>query len=197
VGSQEVVDASDYLRKRGYALDFDNMLEHCKALAEVTLPDAWSGSQAPLYTLLRTIGLAKHFVHFVSFGISEFFIGALKLAAQRVSVRGVVANVDERQLDELTTFAESDTPYDRFEIKHFLRQGEWWRESPHQKLIVIDGLVAFKGSANLTLTGWRKAMKGLDHVEVVTNVTEVIDLHNKLFSPVWAQFSKIGDAVKI
>jgi hypothetical protein len=63
-------------------------------------------------------------VHFVSFGISEFFIGALKLAAQRVSVRGVVANVDERQLDELTTFAESDTPYDRFEIKHFLRQGE-------------------------------------------------------------------------
>jgi hypothetical protein len=62
---------------------------------------------------------------------------------------------------------------------------------------VIDGLVAFKGSANLTLTGWRKAMKGLDHVEVVTNVTEVIDLHNKLFSPVWAQFSKIGDAVRI
>ncbi len=62
---------------------------------------------------------------------------------------------------------------------------------------MIDGLVAFKGSANLTLTGWRKAMKGLDHVEVVTNVTEVIDLHNKLCSPVWAQFSKIGDAVRI
>jgi hypothetical protein len=38
---------------------------------------------------------------------------------------------------------------------------------------------------------------GLDHVEVVTNVNEVIDLHNRLFSPVWASFSKVGAAIRI
>jgi phosphatidylserine/phosphatidylglycerophosphate/cardiolipin synthase-like enzyme len=64
---------------------------------------------------------------------------------------------------------------------------------PHQKLIVVDGLVAFKGSTNLTLNGRRKPTRGLDHVEFVTNINEVIDLHNRLFSPVWASFSKIGN----
>jgi len=112
-------------------------------------------------------------------------------------VRGIVSNVDsERMLDELTAF-NNEAPLGRFEIKPFLREGSWWHEAPHQKLIVIDGLVAFKGSANLTLNGWRKATRGLDHVEVVTNVNEVIDLHNRLFSPVWASFSKVGAAIRI
>lgn len=79
-------------------------------------------------------------------------------------------------------------------IKHFLRDGQW-HEAPHQKLIVVDGLLAFKGAANLTLTGWRKAAKGLDHVEVVTKTEEIIDLHNRLFAPVWAQRSGMGPTI--
>ena len=106
---------------------------------------------------------------------------------------GIVANVDERALAELTLFQE-DVPAKRFEIVHFLR-GEAWEEFPHQKLIVIDGLLAFKGSANMTTLGWRKAAKGRDHVEVVSKVGEVIELHNKLFSPVWAARSKVGSQV--
>lgn len=31
------------------------------------------------------------------------------------------------------------------------------RRAPHQKVLVVDGLLAFKGSANLTTAGWRKA----------------------------------------
>jgi phosphatidylserine/phosphatidylglycerophosphate/cardiolipin synthase-like enzyme len=158
--------------------------------------EIFDGTLTPLRALLQTVSLAKHFIHFTSFGISDFFIGALKLAAQRISVRGIVSNVDsERVLDELTAF-NNEVPYGRFEIKHFLREGPW-HEAPHQKLIVIDGFVAFKGSANLTLNGWRKATRGLDHVEVVTNVNEVIDLHNRLFSPVWASFSKVGASIRI
>ena len=191
-----VTNAAPYLKARGLALEFDNLLEHCKALAEATLPGSWDVPNPPLRALLQTISLAKHFIHFTSFGIGDFFIGALKLVAQRISVRGVVSNVDgERMLDELTAFND-EVPYGSFEIKHFLREGPW-HEAPHQKLIVIDGLVAFKGSANLTLNGWRKATRGLDHVEIVTNVNEVIDLHNRLFSPVWASFSKVGAAIRI
>ena len=196
ISSEDVANAARYLERLGYALEFDDLLEHCRALAESTLADALiGGSKPPLRKLLDSLSHAKHFVHFVSFGISDFFIGALKVIAQRIAVRGVVSNVDERILDELTAF-NNETPYNSFEIKHFLREGQW-REAPHQKLIVIDGLIAFKGSANLTLAGWRKATKGLDHVETVTNVNEVIDLHNRLFSPVWAQFSKVGDSIRI
>ena len=183
----------------GHALEFDNLLEHCTALATATLSTdnaLWGKPTDPLGVLLQTISLAKHFVHFTSFGIRDFFIGALKLVAQRIRVRGVVSNVDsERMLDELTAF-NNEVPYNSFEIKHFLREGPW-HEAPHQKLIVVDGLVAFKGSANLTLNGWRKATRGLDHVEVVTNVNEVIELHNRLFSPAWASFSKVGATIRV
>jgi hypothetical protein len=67
----------------------------------------------------------------------------------------------------------------------------------HQKLVIIDGLLAFKGSANLTLNGWRKAAKGLDLVEVVTDVNEVTQLHNEYFSPAWGQSSKHDDTIEM
>jgi hypothetical protein len=188
------IDVGPYLNRRGLALKFNNILEHCRALAVASQAGDLYGGGVPLRALLETMSNAKHFVHFTSFGISDFFVGILKLLAQRIRVRGVVSNVDERIHDELTAY-DGETPYMNFEVKDFLRDGHW-REAPHQKLVVIDGLVAFKGSANLTLNGWRKATKGLDHVEIVTNVDEVVNLHNRLFSPVWAQFSKIGPSIR-
>jgi phosphatidylserine/phosphatidylglycerophosphate/cardiolipin synthase-like enzyme len=66
---------------------------------------------------------------------------------------------------------------------------------PHQKLVVIDGLFAFKGSANLTLPGWRKSARGRDLVEIVTDVDEVIALHNRFFARLWGELSAIGESV--
>lgn len=68
---------------------------------------------------------------------------------------------------------------------------------PHQKLVVIDGLLAFKGSVNLTPTAWRKAALGYDEVEVLTDVEKVINLHNCYFSPIWADLSEYGNTVMI
>jgi hypothetical protein len=176
----------EFLTAYGHGVKFNDLLRHCMGLAEaVSVNDFIYGPKEPLRMLLDALNQAQQFVHFASYGISEFFIGALKLVAQRVPVRGIVSNVDgERTLDELTSF-KGDVPVGRLEIKPFLR-GEPWDEFPHQKLIVIDGLLAFKGTANLTLIGWRKAARGRDHIEPVTKVNEVIELHNTLFSPVWA-----------
>jgi hypothetical protein len=41
----------------------------------------------------------------------------------------------------------------------------------------------------MTDFGWRKAAHGHEVIEPVTNVGEVVDLHNRFFSPVWS-----GDA---
>jgi phosphatidylserine/phosphatidylglycerophosphate/cardiolipin synthase-like enzyme len=62
-------------------------------------------------------------------------------------------------------------------------------DAPHQKLVVVDGLVAFKGSMNLTNAGMRRADRGLDVSEVVTNFKEVTALNNKYFAPVWKKLT--------
>jgi phosphatidylserine/phosphatidylglycerophosphate/cardiolipin synthase-like enzyme len=66
-------------------------------------------------------------------------------------------------------------------------------DSPHQKLVVVDGLIAFKGSANLTNTGMRRADRGLDIHETVTDYADVTRLNNKFFAPVWKIVTAPGD----
>src|SRR5262245_51599274 len=62
-------------------LRFDNLLQHCTNLAGVTEPDWIEGERAPLRMLLEALSRAQVLVHFISFGISEFFMGALKTVA--------------------------------------------------------------------------------------------------------------------
>jgi hypothetical protein len=64
-------------------------------------------------------------------------------------------------------------------------------KSPHQKLLVIDGLIAIIGSTNLSIQAWDKVDKGLEHVIVETKPAAVMKLNNTLFSPVWANLHPI------
>jgi hypothetical protein len=149
----------------------------------------------PVRSLLRAILHAKSFIHFVSYGISPTMIGILKLAAQYVPVRGIISgNVGEQIISEVTDFAYEAPSLSLCFWKHGNVRG---MDEPHQKLIVIDGLVAFKGSANLTHMAWRSANNGMDIIEVVSDVEEVIKLHNTFFSPLWAKQSKIEDEIRM
>jgi phosphatidylserine/phosphatidylglycerophosphate/cardiolipin synthase-like enzyme len=66
-------------------------------------------------------------------------------------------------------------------------------DAPHQKILIIDGLVAFKGSTNLTNAGMRRADRQLDVAEVVTDFQQVTDLNNKYFAPVWRRLTSPED----
>jgi len=176
--------AGSYLEDQGCGLEFSNLLQHCMNLAQATVLPPWDRNRLPMQTLLEALSKAEKFVHFVSYGTSEFFHGALKLLAQRVTVRGILANANERDLDEFDGALKTEAPMGRLKVVCY-RRGEEWEDFPHQKLIVIDGLLAFKGSANLTTNGWRKAARARENVEVVTKVNEVIQLHNTLFAPIW------------
>jgi hypothetical protein len=184
-----------YLDSSGFGLEFNGLLDHCKELADAITPPLLAKEHPPLRMLLAALSRAQLFVHFSSWGITSFFVGILKLIAQKTVVRGIASSIDERILDEITDL-KTEVPSGNLEVRTFLR-GDWAEDPPHQKLIVIDGLLAFKGSANLTEQGWRKAGRGRDHVEPVTNVAEVILLHNKLFSPVWATKSKRGTVIEM
>jgi len=125
--------------------------------------------------------------------MSHQFIGALKLVSQRIPVRGIVSGADAPTIRELKEFPR-EAP--RFQCQIFA-ESDLIRDFPHQKLIVVDGLIAIKGSTNLSLSGWRKVTQDLELLEVVTNVNGVIDLNNRYFSPLWGKCSELGDNIEM
>ena len=180
---------SHFRKQRLYINDIDDIFGHSKQLASIARRVQQNNPDyPPMRGLLESQNQAQRFVHFITYGISHQFIGAMKVTAQRIPVRGVVSLPpdQDRLLPELENY-KNEAP--NLEIK-VVRASSYNRyELPHQKLIVIDGLLAFKGSANLTLTAWRKAQWGYDEVEVVTNMEKVINLHNRYFSAIWAKLS--------
>ncbi len=193
-------DVGRYLDEQGFGLRLDNLIEHSRHLAEIAnrcrqalaLPRS-DVAYHPLSGLFECLLHARKFVHFVSYGISHMLLGAIKMTAQRVPVRGIVSNVEEGMIEELTKFPK-EAPLLKVNVFERKAPPQRWDSAPHQKIIVVDGLLAFKGSANLTLSGWRKASEGRDVIELVTDVEEVIDLHNRYFSRIWAEFD---DATQI
>lgn len=189
-----------YLKFQNLDIQFDNLIEHSRKLAQIAdltqVFLASSGKEWPSYSPIRALFEvllnAEKFVHFTTYGISHMFLGALKMAAQRVDVRGIVSNVEGSMLQELTEYGD-EAP--KLNVKIFERSSrpESWDTIPHQKIIVVDGLIAFKGSANLTISGWRKAAQGRDVIEVVTDIKEIVDIHNRFFSPIWAEFSDVQE----
>jgi len=141
-----------------------------------------------LKALLQSFSLAKSFIHFVSTGYSPFMDGALKLAAQRVEVNGVVSGTSRSIANMLSSDVENVDESKKFELRPMLMERDV--DIPHQKLVVIDGLLAFKGSANLYESSWRKAERGQEQVEIVTDVAEVVELNNRFFSTAWVQAAK-------
>lgn len=187
-----------YLDREGLGIKFDNLIAHCQKLAVITnltkrhlkIRKKGPFDYPPLRALFESLLAAQKFVHFSSYGISMMLFGALKLIAQRIDIRGIVANVKSDQIQELTKY-RYEAP--KMKLLIFKRGIEHEKKVlvPHQKFIIIDGLMAFKGTSNLTLEGWRKSAEGREIFELVTHVEEVIELNNSYFSPVWAESSDI------
>jgi len=131
--------------------------------------------------LFEVLSRARSFVHFASWGISHQLVGALKLTSIRVPVYGFVSSADRQIRAELTAFPD-ETP--RLNAKVISPHTANF-EAPHQKLVIVDGLIAFKGSTNLTNAALRKADTGLDVSEVITDYQMVVDFNNRFFAPTW------------
>jgi hypothetical protein len=166
-----------------------DLFAHSMAIAEIANRlKSKKKEYPPFRALMQSVVVAKAFIHFVSWGISPMTIGMLKLISQQVSVRGIVAgNVGEQIISEVTDY-QNEAP--GLEIRFWKHNNFRGVDEPHQKLIVIDGLIAFRGSANLTHVAWRSALNDMDDIEAVTDVDEVIMLHNRFYSALWAKSAK-------
>lgn len=190
----------EFFKENSYEIVFDNIVEHCKSLASIAVSAKeylleLKGEEnvmlryPPMRALLEAIQEAKMFVHFVSFGLSSLILGALKATAIKVPIRGIVSGLSESQKLEIENFSYESPG---LQIKTFPK-GDW--VAPHQKMVIIDGLLAFTGSLNLTNNGLRNAEQGRDLVEYVTDISKIISLNNTLFSPIWSTFYDVDQIV--
>ena len=157
----------DKLKNNNCISEIEDFIQHSKSLASIADKIRMNHPKhPPIKGLFHALNQAKWFVHFTSYGITHVMIGALKLTSQRVPVRGTVSlsSNDAVALPELSGH-ELESPL--FEVKTFLGS-DTYSELPHQKLIVIDGLLAFKGSVNLSQNAWRKIQKNHEDLEIIT-----------------------------
>lgn len=178
-------------------IQFKDTIAHSRRLAGIAQSMRYrekdtSFPYLPMRGLMEALDAAQQFVHFVTYGMSLQMVGTLRMAALRVPVRGVVSNANSDIVKEFKQFADESPKLDVHVIERSDRRDDW-STIPHHKIIIIDGLLAFKGSANLTVDGWRKAANGLDSVEPVTDVNEVIALNNRQFSPIWARDKTVSE----
>jgi phospholipase D-like protein len=206
IPTDEFPSANRYLQSRGLHLHYADVIGHTQQLARIArrmretlaaVPtnsaaptpapaNGAAGGYPPMRALLESLQTAEHFVHFSTYGLSALLLGALKMTAQRVPLRGLVSGVkNDAMIRELTAY-EDEAP--QLQLRLF-QDAQF---TPHHKIVVIDGLLAFKGSANMTDYGWRKAAQKLEVVEVVTDVAEVVRLHNHFFSPAWVSMASAG-----
>lgn len=173
-----------YMRNSGHVIKHDNLFDHARRLAEIV-----KRSEAQRWPTRRlffeTLSNSRHFVHFASWGISHVFIGAFTLASVRVPVYGFVSDVETSAKNEMI---ENNADAPRLKAK-VVNSREAAFDAPHQKIVVIDGLLAFKGSMNRTNAGSRRADRDLDILDVVTDFRQVTDLNNRYFAPVWKRIT--------
>ena len=173
-------------------ITFEAPIAHAQHLARIARLIKRHDERYPLMRgLLDLLCYARQFIHFTTDGISHQLLGAMKLIATRVPVRGIVSNVEPELAREL-----KEHPNEAGKLRVMtVGPAADLRDAPLQKLVVIDGLIGIKGAVNLTLPGVRKAAKDLEALEVVTNTDEVIRLNNHLFSPSWGTQSDSGEEI--
>lgn len=179
------ISTHDYFKRHGLVLDHDDLLSHATVLAKVIRDSRARRPWPTMRTFFEVVSRARYFVHFTSWGISHIMIGALKMTSMRVPVYGFVSNVEAHVRAELMDYP-TEAPGLTAQV---IPSSQGIYDAPHQKLLIIDGLVAFKGSTNLTNAGPRRADRALDISEAVTDFAEVTELNNKYFAPVWRQIT--------
>lgn len=187
-GRADSSEIFDHFKHEGWIVDHRDLFDHATVLADLIYKSR-TRRWPTMRTFFEVISRARYFVHFTSWGISHVMIGALKMASMRVPVYGFVSDVAAHARAELTEFPREAPQLTAKAIPS--AQGIY--DAPHQKILIIDGLLAFKGSTNLTNAGPWRADRGLDITEVVTDFQQVTDLNNKYFAPVWRRITAPED----
>jgi hypothetical protein len=180
------------LNEKHLGIHRQDLFAHATTLAKMVRTSRGNAYERPWPTMrlfFEALSKAREFVHFSSWGMSHVMIGALKVTSMGVPVYGFASSVESHARTELTEYPDEAPELHAKTIP----SSEGIYDAPHQKIVIVDGLLAFKGSTNLTGAGMRRADRGLDISEVVTDFHEVTKLNNKYFAPVWKRLNHPED----
>jgi hypothetical protein len=173
----------DYLSGTSHRVDRQEVMERCRRLVgTIDRLGANRYSWPPIRVLFSLLSQSRQFVHITTRGVDFQMMGMLKLLGERVAVRLLVTSPSANVKQEIRDFG-SERPH-KMEIR--VPNAEW--ADPHQKVVVIDGLIAITGSANLSTNAWRNAADDRETVHLHTDVAEVAQVNNRYFARHWAEF---------
>src|SRR5581483_10430563 len=90
-----------FMKSVGAKLEYTELLHHMRLLAHnanlirIGQEERHKTTTSPIKGLFALLGSAKYFVHFSTYGLGEQILGAMKIVAQSIPVRGIVSNVNE------------------------------------------------------------------------------------------------------
>jgi len=141
-------------------------------------------SLTPLRALMLLLRTARAFVHVTTLNLDEFMLAVLEMTAQTVHVGVLVAGLSKRMEPEVE-HAREEAPGLDIRVEKMDDQGV----HSHSKLIVVDGLVAVSGSANMNHLAWRKALSGRELITVDTDTEKVRALNDRHFARLWSELT--------
>jgi phosphatidylserine/phosphatidylglycerophosphate/cardiolipin synthase-like enzyme len=173
-----------------------NLIEDMKAAAPSGSFDDTRPYYRPLNYLLDTISLAKYFINVATESMDAFFLGVLSLKQSEPEIEQRVILWHPQRLygdfDQLMDHSMIIKGFQRREnlISRGLRVATV--SKAHQKLFVIDGVVAFKGSANASLDAWTD--QG-NIIELVTDPLVIQNLNRRYFASYMAKKRTVVDVL--
>jgi hypothetical protein len=142
--------------------------------------------------VLNALSAAQAFVHFVTADppIPEL-MGALLVVAERVPVRGIIVSA---QPDEQKTMIPAQWFHPRFDVR-VLSVPLGSHTILSQWTLFVDGLLMLQSRpGNTHQIG--NALPVFAISEMLTTIDEVVDMHNRSFSPLWAKLSYLEDTIQ-
>lgn len=172
---KEAFDYSNILKN--YTLeDVYKLAKALSSLRQVCDPSIQRRTtKTPLFGLLNLLTMSSKFIHICTFSFDVPMLFVLKTISIRVPVV-VVFNEKVNNswlLEEIERSEKEDTNLQILQVSR-----------DHQKLIVIDGLIAIKGSQNFTSRAWRNLQDNKEIADFETDVTKVRNLNNYYFASV-------------
>jgi hypothetical protein len=143
-------------------------------------------------TLFQALKTAQAFVHCSSFGPLHPAIQDMLIeVAQHVPVRGIIFHADNYTRETLTYLQQQH----RLLTLKTQRSPVYLGDVQYQQLFIIDGLIAFRGSANDLLLDITDSLPRKIVLNVITESDAVFALHNRYFSPLWVLGSRELDVI--
>lgn len=142
----------------------------------------------PLNYLIQALTKAEYFIHVATESIDGFFLGllAMKYFEHDIEMRVMVWH-PQKIYPDLKRLMDHSIIFKGYERRERpLARGILIAtvSEVHQKLIIIDGCMAFKGSANATLDGWTR--QG-ELIEFVNDSSSIRQLNRRYFAEFMAR----------